>query len=113
MCAIWLSQPGFREAAGPRNQDRQEGSRRHVFEDQVIGDSQLFVLEALNRSAFTMSFPLIKPRLSGAWQRGGERQGGVGTVPGLAPPVFGSSDVDKVRRGERSSRRSGDGRCSL
>ena len=33
-------------------------------------------------------------------------------VLGLAPPIFGSSDMDKVGRGERSSRRSGDGRCS-
>ena len=83
---------------------KQEGSRRHVFEDQVIGDSQLLVLQALNGSGFTVSFPLIKPRLSGAWQgRGKDREVG-GTVPGLASPVFGSSDVDKVGSGERSSR---------
>lgn len=108
--AVTAGIPGGRR---PRNQDGQEGSRRHVFEDQVIGDSQLFVLEALNGSAFTVSFPLVKPRLSGAWQRGGERQGGGGMVPGLAPPAFGSSDEDKVGREERSSRRSGDGRCSF
>ena len=71
MCAIWLSQPGSREAAGPRNQDEQEASQRHVFEDQVIGDSQTFVLKALNGLAFTVSFPFIKPRLSQVWWRGG------------------------------------------
>ena len=77
MCAIWLSQPESREAAGPCNQDKREGSRRHVFEDQVIGDSQLFVLQALNGAGFTVSFPLIKPRLSGAWQgRGKNREVG-------------------------------------
>ena len=97
--AVTAGIPGGRR---PRNQDGQEGSRRHVFEDQVIGDSQLFVLEALNGSAFTVSFPLVKPR-----------QGGGGMVPGLAPPAFGSSDEDKVGREERSSRRSGDGRCSF
>lgn len=68
---MWLSQPGSREAARPHNQDEQEASQRHVFEDQVIGDSQIFVLKALNGLAFTVSFPFIKSRLSQAWWRGG------------------------------------------
>lgn len=58
MCAIWLSRPGSREAAGPHNRDEQEASRRHVFEDQVIGDSQIFVLKALNGLALLYPFPL-------------------------------------------------------
>lgn len=106
MLAICLSQSGrdSRRWPGHNHQVPQEGSQRQVFEDQVISESQTFVLQTLKGSAFT----LCSLRQRGKGGPGLENSSSVGggggeTAQDMASPVSGFSEVGQG--GEASRRR--------